>query len=175
MKNKLSITGATLALFLFLQAGPALAQALVWHYGAVSIAAAELLPRKNSITYDTNGVRMATSDTGTVGFLAPVELPQYSYITKMTLEAHDPAGGEIGGYVKAMLLEYRFNTVLVLATANTGIPNAPGDVRVPINLAHLTNNLEYSYGIGVEINNGNAGAWGEMYYKVIIEFMYPEL
>jgi len=174
MKSHLKIITLMGAIFLLLPSFTT-AQELIWHYGALAIAAPELLPRTNSINYDTNGVRMATPDTGTVSFQSPVELPQYSYITRMTLEAFDRSGGEFGGYVKSQLREYRYNTFLSIATVTTGSPEAPGDIRIPVATGHLVNNTEYSYGLEVVINNGAGGAWSEMFYKVIIEYMYPEL
>ena len=137
--------------------------------GVLSIPASALLPRDNTIAYDTNGARMAVPDVGERVFLAPVFLPHGAQIDSIVLEARDPSGGELGGHVKMELVELRFNSVVaVIANLDTGILAAPGDTRVEQLLSYPVDNSENSYGISVVINNGNGGAWNQLFYKVMI-------
>lgn len=140
--------------------------------GVLSVPASALLPRDNTIAYDTNGVRMAVPDVGERVFVAPVFIPDGAAITKFVLEARDSSGGEFGGHIKAELAELRFNTALPIATLDTGIPDDPGETRVEQLLNFHIDNAEYGYGISVTINNGSGGAWNQLFYKVIIHYRF---
>lgn len=143
----------------------------------VSIPASALLPKDPSFVYSSNGVNFVVPPASGAGyFLAPVFLPHRSRIKSMTLEAHDNSGGEFGGYVKVELGEYQYNTFLTLATADTTIQAAPGDTREPVTgLNHVVDNLEFSYGLGVTINNPTA-TWEDLkFFKVVIEYDLTEL
>jgi len=152
------------------------AQALHYFPGYLSIPAASLLPRDNTIAYDTNGVRMFTTDGGTVVFQAPVNIPNWSVITNVTLEAVDNSAD---GFAKATLREYKFNTFLSLATAQTDAATAPGDVRVvaPIGTSgyHQVDNQQFSYGIEVQLFNGAGGPGSVGVYKIIIDYLRLEV
>ena len=140
--------------------------------GVLSIPASALLPRDNGIAYDTNGVRIAVPDVGDRVFLAPVFLPDGVTITDVTLEARDPSGGEIGGHIKLELVESRYNQIITrIESLDTGIYDAPGETRISSAVDHLVNNSEFGYGISVVINNGNGGAWNQLFYKVIIHYV----
>ena len=144
-------------------------------YDILSIPAAALLPRDNTIAYDTNGVRMAVPAAGNQVFQAPVFLPHLAIIRAVTLEAKDSSGGEFGGFVRLILRKYRFNSYFNLATVQTTSFDAPGDTRVHISdLNLLVENDEFSYGIEVTINIGNGGPNSEWFYKVIIEYELNE-
>ena len=152
-----------------------IAQSVEYWLDYYSVPAAELLARNNSIGYDTNGVRMFTTDGGQVAFMAPITLPNWSYITSITLEAVDNSGDvEFGGFVRAKLREYRYNTFLDVVTVETDAAGAPGDVRVSDTAAHLVDNTEFSYGLEVILFNGAGGPGSVGYYKVIIEYYWPE-
>jgi hypothetical protein len=141
--------------------------------GILSIPASALLPRDNTLAYDTNGVRMAfpTNIAGNQVFQAPVFLPHCAIIKVVTLEAMDSSGGEFGGFVRSVLRSYRFNSFSNIATVQTTSFDAPGDTRVTISdLNHLVENDEFSYGIEVTINLGNGGPNSEWFYKVIIQY-----
>ena len=138
--------------------------------GVLSIPASALLPRHNSIEYDSNGVRMAVPDVAEHVFLAPVFLPDGVTITDVILEARDPSGGEFGGHIKMELSETRYNTVLPLLGFDTGIEAAPGETRIVSAINHLVNNAEFGYGISIVINNGSGGPWNQLFYKVIIHY-----
>jgi hypothetical protein len=139
--------------------------------GVLSIPASALLPRHNSIAYDSNGVRMAVLAEFTDHvFLAPVFLPDGVTITDVILEARDPSGGEFGGHIKMELSETRYNTVLPLLGFDTGIEAAPGDTRITSAINHIVNNAEFGYGISITINNGSGEPWNQHFYKVIIHY-----
>jgi len=142
----------------------------------LSVPAAALLPRDNTIAYDTNGVRMFTTDPGQVVFQAPITLPNWSWITNITLEAVDKSSDpQFGGFVRVNLREYQFNAFSTLATVQTDAPTAPGDVRVGAPVGHVVDNDQFSYGLEVTLFNGAGGPGTVGLYKVVIEYWWPEM
>jgi len=137
----------------------------------ISIPAPAFLPKDNSIRYDTNGVRLVVPDAGDNTFMAPVFLPTNSRVTNIILEARDNSGGASGGHIKIVFSQIRYNTVLDIVNLDTGIASAPGETRIASSTYdHLINNSEFGYVISLVINNGNGGAWNQLFYKVIIHY-----
>jgi hypothetical protein len=135
-----------------------------------SIAASALLPKDNSVQYSTNGVGMYVPPASVGNFLAPIQLPNGSRIHNVVLEALDNSGGEFGGYVKVELVKMRYNAAWILTTCDTGIEPAPGDTRIPGgSINELVDNSEFSYGLGIVMNNPSPG-WNLGFYKMIIEY-----
>lgn len=144
----------------------------------ISIGAFDVAPKDRTIEYSTNGAgSLKVPPTKAGSFHAPLILPQGAIITRITMEAHDSSGGGFGSYVKASLLEQKFNTLGIIADFDTGISEAPGDTRIVVdNINFPVNNAEYSYRFGIEINNVTGASWGdEKFYKFIVEYEQTQL
>ncbi len=155
-----------------LQTAPVLAN------DVISLGAFNAQPKDNAVEYSTNGAgSLQVPPTKHGNFNIPLILPQGAIITRVTMEAHDDSGGNFGGYIKASLLEQRFNSFRVIADFDTGISDAPGDIRIAVdNIDHPVDNAEYSYGFGIDINNVTGAQWGdEMFYKFIVEYEQTQL
>jgi len=141
----------------------------------LSIPAAALLPKDNTVTWSTNGVYLGTGSGTSQSFHGPIFLPHQAIIKSFTLEAKDDSSDvEFGGYVLAQLNIYRYNTVSTPVTIQTDGPTAPGEIRVTENNVNISvDNSEYSYGITIILNNGTGGAWSVLFLKIIIEYELP--
>lgn len=150
----------------------------VYANDVISIGSFNVLPKEHTIEYGLNGAgSLQVPPTKKATFYAPLILPQGAIITRVTMEARDNSGGDFGSYVKASLLEQKFNTVLKIATFDTGISEAPGDTRIVVdNIDFPVDNTEFSYGFGIEINNVTGSSYAdEMFYKFIVEYEQTQL
>ena len=140
----------------------------------LSIPAAALLPKNSSDSYSTNGLFIQADGTSERIFYAPIFLPDKAYIKKITLEARDESGGDLGAYVQLQLGRYSYNTPYFLATLKTrgaGEP-ADGDVQVSDDVNVSVDNSTYSYGLDLQFKPGTAAIL--KFYKCIIEYETPQ-
>ena len=145
----------------------------------ITIGAAQVLPKDSSTLYTSNGGNLFwLGNPGEGYFLAPIVFPQGAVIRKVTLEARDNSGGEFGGYVRADLAEFEYNTFLKLIDSvdlDTGLEEAPGDTRVSQTLFHTVDNSRYHYGFGITINNPEPDLTVLAFYKLIVEYDVTQL
>lgn len=150
--------------------GGMLLQSPVLALDIVSIPAAALLANDNSISYDTDGVRMEVpgSPLDRV-FQAPVQVPHKAVIRKIMLEGKDAS---VRGYLEVGLRAYKNDNYRELVRVSTSAIEAPGDFRRSEDLKHQVNNSRFTYGLEVVINNGGIrnDVW---YYKVVIKYAAP--
>lgn len=137
----------------------------------MSVPATALLPKDNSVTWSTAGSYIGTDVVDQKDFLGPVFLPHGAIIRKVTLEAHD---NSTDGFVRARVVEYKYNALIsLISELQTSNPLADGDQRIESSpLSHEIDNSDYSYGVGITLHNGTAGAWSTLFYKIIIEYEY---
>jgi hypothetical protein len=146
----------------------------LWRKSYKSIPAAALLPKTEDVGYHTNGVFMQCYPTGgSASFYAPLELPDGSYITKITLEAYCNGNSEFQSYVKASLTRYYYNSYGTMASVDTSnVPPPFGDARVSSEIIYLVDNSEYSYGFSIYLNDYSYHY--AKYYKIIVEYYFPD-
>ena len=142
----------------------------------LSIPAAALLPKDNTVTWSTNGVYLGTASGASQSFHGPIFLPHQAVIKSFTLEAKDDSSDvEFGGYVLAELNIYRYWTVSTPVKIQTDGPTAPGETRVTEDNVNISvDNSEYSYGVTIILNNGAGGAYSVLFLKIIIEYELPQ-
>ena len=142
------------------------------HTGYLSVPPDAFVPKESSTTWFNNGASLYTAAASEVVFFAPVFLPHGAVIKNVLLEATD---NSTDGFVRAHLAQtvsYN-NMASVIADVQTSISGADGEQQIACGILDWTvDNQNHSYYIGLQIDNGTAGAYQCAFHKVMITYEY---
>ncbi len=136
--------------------------------GYIALSAAAFQPREDGYDYTNNGGALYNNNGTSREYVAPVQLPHGSHVTKITFYWNDTSTSA-DGYCNLARDEMGSGTTSVMASASTNGSGGDGSsVDNTINYSRIDNSL-YAYFLYLNLPDASVSAYG-----VVIEYKYTE-